>query len=193
MKKIFTCMAVAAVFGLTACNNQPQKNDTKAETKAEAGTTEGKIAYVEMDSIATQYKYCQEMTKELQQKQNNKDNAVKNKLQALQQAANSFQQKYQQNQFKSQEEFSRAQASLQQQQEDGQALEARLNNELSDAAMQYQQAVIDSVQHFLAEYNKTKKYSMIVPKSAILYGDKALDITNDVVAGLNKGYKGMKK
>lgn len=55
----------------------------------------------------------------------------------------------------------------------------------------YNNALRDSIQHFLAVYNKDKKFSLILSKAGdnILYADKAHDITNDVVAGLNKAYK----
>ena len=44
----------------------------------------------------------------------------------------------------------------------------------------------------MAFYNKDKKYSLIFSKQGdnLLYADKAYDITNEVVAGLNKAYKG---
>ena len=43
----------------------------------------------------------------------------------------------------------------------------------------------------LANYNKDKKYALILSKAGdnILYADKAYDITNEVIAGLNKAYK----
>ena len=43
--------------------------------------------------------------------------------------------------------------------------------------------------------NKDKKYAMVLAKSGdnILYADGAYNITNDVIKGLNKAYKGMKK
>ena len=52
-------------------------------------------------------------------------------------------------------------------------------------------ALRDSIQHFLAVYNKDKKYSLILTKQGdnILYADKTYDITAEVVAGLNKAYK----
>ena len=52
-------------------------------------------------------------------------------------------------------------------------------------------SVNDSIQHFLTKYNKDKKYSFIVTKAGLLYADKAYDITEEVIAGLNKAYKGM--
>lgn len=196
MKKIFSCMAIAALvgMGMTSCNNQPQKNDTKAAAPGTPdGNSEGKIAYVEMDTIMSQYKFWQDVTKEMQQKETNANNTLKGKQESLQQAAASFQQRVQQNKFQSQEEYNRAQSGIQQQAQEADALQQRLAGEYQELAAQYNQALMDSVNHFLAEYNKTKKYSLIVPKGAILYGDKGLDITNDVVAGLNKAYKGLKK
>ena len=53
----------------------------------------------------------------------------------------------------------------------------------------------DSIQHYLAVYNKDKKFSLILSKAGdnILYADKTYDITNEVIAGLNKAYKPVAK
>jgi outer membrane protein len=55
----------------------------------------------------------------------------------------------------------------------------------------FNEALRDSIQHYLAVYNKDKKYSLILTKQGdnILYADKNYDITAEVVAGLNKAYK----
>ena len=81
-------------------------------------------------------------------------------------------------------------AGLQKQNADLQALAQRLDNELANEQQKYLQAVNDSIQHFLDQYNKTKKFAFIVTKNGLLYADKAYDITNDVINGLNKAYKG---
>ena len=51
----------------------------------------------------------------------------------------------------------------------------------------------DSVNNFLAEYNKDKKYDIILrtgmANEVILYADKKFDITQDVINGLNASYK----
>lgn len=49
----------------------------------------------------------------------------------------------------------------------------------------------DSIQSFLRDYNKQKGYSIILSKAGdnILYANPAMDITTDVVNGLNKRYK----
>lgn len=197
MKKIFTYMAIAALVGMTSCNNQPQKNDTKSDTKeaASAKTTDGngKIAYVEVDSIMSQYQYWKDVTKLMQGKEANIQKTLQSKQQSIQQAAANFQQNLQQNKFKSQEEAQAVQANIQKQAQDGDALQQRLTNEYQQEVAKYNQALADSLHHYLAIYNKDKKYSLILAKQGdnILYGDASLDITNEVVAGLNKAYKGM--
>ena len=69
------------------------------------------------------------------------------------------------------------------------ALQQRLENELANEQQKFLQAFQDSLDNFLADYNKDKKYDMIVNKAAVLYADKRFDITTDVVNGMNRRYK----
>jgi outer membrane protein len=59
--------------------------------------------------------------------------------------------------------------------------------------MKGQQAVNDSIKAFIAEYNKTRGYDAILIKNATLYINPALDITDEVVEGLNARYNKVKK
>lgn len=199
MKKILLTMSVAMMLGLgmTSCNNQPQKNDTqKSETKGVAADSNDgvKVAYVEVDSIMSQYKYWKDVTKLMQGKQNNIQKTLQGKQQSLQQAAQNFQQGIQSNKY-SQAQAQQIQANLQRQAQEGDALQQRLGSEYQKEVDKYNKALSDSIHHFLAEYNKDKKYSMIFAKQGdnILYAQDAFDITDQVIAGLNKRYKGMKK
>ncbi|MCI6119208.1 MAG: OmpH family outer membrane protein, partial [Prevotella sp.] len=51
------------------------------------------------------------------------------------------------------------------------------------------------IQNFLKDYNKAKKYDLIISKAGdnILYADKRHDITQDVINGLNNRYKSTTK
>ena len=82
-------------------------------------------------------------------------------------------------------------AGLQKQQADLQALQQRLGSEFQAETDKFNEALRDSIQHYLAKYNKDKNYSLILSKAGdnILFADKAYDITNEVIAGLNKAYK----
>lgn len=194
-KNIFGTLALAAMTTLafTSCNKQNSQAENKSESNTKAAPTSMKIAYVEVDSIMSQYKFCKDYSLILQKKGQNIQSTLASKQQALQAAAANFQQKVQQNAY-TREQAEAIQAGLQKQSADLQGLNQRLSNEFQVETEKYNAALRDSLRHFLNEYNKDKKYSLILSKAGdnLLYADKVFDITNDVVAGLNKAYKPVK-
>lgn len=192
-KNIFRNLAVAfvATAALTACDKSNPQMDQKPENANKTAVAgELKIAYVEVDSIMSQYKFCKEYSLILQKKGQNIQNTLAQKQHALEQAYGNFQQKVQQNAY-TREQAEQIQMSLQKQNSDLQVLNQRLSGEFQAETEKYNNALRDSIQHFLAVYNKDKKYGLILSKAGdnILYADKAYDITNEVIAGLNKAYK----
>ena len=191
-KNIFRTLAVAAVatVAMTSCDNSAPKMDDKSQASEQTAPAELKIAYVEVDSIMTQYTFCKDYTEILQKKGQNIQNTLASKQRALEQTAANFQQKLQQNAY-TREQAEGIQASLQKQAADLEGLNQRLSGEFQTETDKYNNALRDSIQHFLAKYNKDKKFSIILSKAGdnLLYADKAFDITSEVVAGLNKAYK----
>ncbi len=185
-------LAAAAVVALASCNNaSPKMDEQPAAASAGESTGNVKIAYVEVDSLMTQYEFCKEFTLILQKESTNARNTLNQKGQALQNAAANFQQKLQNNGFTSREQAESQQAAIQRQQQSLQELQARLENELANHTNKYNEGLRDSLKHFLDAYNKDKKYDLILTKQGdnILYAAKRFDITNDVINGLNKRYK----
>jgi len=189
-KKFFTsAMAVAALaVSFTSCDKSNQQQEAAAP--AQTAPTELKIGFVEVDSIMSQYQFCKDYTLILEKKSQNIQSTLQQKGAALQNAAANFQQKLQQNAY-TEQQARQIQAGLQKQQADLEGLQQRLGAEFQGETEKFNKALRDSIQHFLAVYNKDKKYSLILTKQGdnILYGDKALDITTQVVQGLNKAYK----
>jgi len=190
-KNVYASLAVAAmtVVAMTSCDKSKSQVDEQA-AGSKVAPTETKIAFVEVDSIMTQYKFCKEYSLILQKKGQNIQNTLAQKQQQLEAAAANFQQKVQQNAY-TREQAQGIQAQLQRQSADLQALNQRLIGEFQNETEKYNNALRDSIKHFLTSYNKDKKYSLILSKAGdnILYADKAHDITNEVIAGLNKAYK----
>jgi outer membrane protein len=180
--------AVVALFSLASCDNSP-KNDNSTEEKKQVPSTI-KIAYVEVDSIMSQYEFCKEYSLILEKKSQNIQSTLQQKGQALQAAATNFQQKLQQNAY-TREQAEQIQAGLQKQNADLEALQARLTAEFQNETAKFNEALHDSLQNFINKYNKDKKYTMILAKSGdnILYANKGIDITDEIVKGLNKAYK----
>ncbi len=186
MKK--TVLLAIAVMALASCNNEASKVEEKSANQK--APTELKIAYVEVDSIMTQYTFCKEQSELLEKKSQNIQNTLNQKGQSLQAAAMKFQQDVQNNKY-TQQQAEAVQANLQKQQGDLQNLQQRLGAEFQAETEKFNKALRDSLNHYLAQYNKAKKYTLILTKQGdnILYADKSYDITNDVIAGLNKAYK----
>ena len=191
MKKyIFSALAVAAM--MASCNNASPKMDDQPAAASSEGL---KIAYVEVDSLMTQYDFAKDYSVTLQKKSNNARNTLTQKGNALQAAMNNFQQKINNNGFQSREQAASVQNAIQRQQNDLQELQARLENELASETAKFNEALRDSLQNFLKDYNADKKFDLILSKAGdnILLGASRLDITQDVINGLNKRYKPAKK
>lgn len=195
MKKLIRSAAVVALMSLVvaSCNKQAPKVEEKSASTntANAGM---KIAYIEVDSIMSQYKFCKEYSLILEKKSQNIQNTVNAKGRSLQAAAAKFQQDIQNNKY-TQQQAEAVQAGLQKQNADLQALQQRLGAEFQAETEKFNKALRDSIQHYLAVYNKDKKFSLILSKAGdnILYADITYDITNEVIAGLNKAYKPVAK
>ena len=182
-------LALALGFALVSCDKSKTQSTESEETSSTTTKADTKVAYVEVDSIMSQYKFCKEYSLVLQKKGQNIQNTLAQKQQQLQAAAVNFQQKIQQNAY-TREQAEAIQMNLQKQERDLQALSQRLNQEFQIQTEKYNNALRDSIQHYLATYNKDKKFGLILSKAGdnILYADKSYDITKEVIAGLNKAY-----
>ena len=187
-KNILYTLAIAGL--MASCNNASSKMDDQPVAGNASG--EGmKIAYVEVDSLMTQYDFAKDYSVTLQRKSNNARNTLTQKGNALQAAVNNFQQKLNNNGFQSREQAASVQAAIERQQRDLQELQGRLEGELASETAKFNEALRDSLQNFLKAYNNDKHYDLILSKAGdnILMADKKYDITVDVINGLNKRYK----
>jgi len=190
MKKyVFSALAFAAV--MASCNNASPKMDEKPQAAGVENVSGMKIAFVEVDSLMTQYDFAKDYSVTLQKRSNNARNTLTQKTSELQAAVNNFQQKLQNNGFTSREQAQNVQAGIERRQRDLQELQARLENELASETQKFNEALRDSLNNFLTSYNKDKKFDLILSKAGdnILYADRRHDITKDVINGLNKRYK----
>lgn len=189
MKKTFLLAAVAALTMTTACNKQAENAQAAAATETET-TPAFRFAYVEIDTLMTQYQLCKDYNEISKIEGENIQRTLANKQRTLEQHFAALKQKYESNGFTSQEELERAQANLQKEEQQLQELNARLTASFQEQQLQYTEEMRDSIQRFLKSYNKTKRYDMIFSKAGdnILLANTAYDITNEVLQGLNKRY-----
>ncbi len=190
MKKIYF-LALGAMIALSACNNQGTETEAETEAPAEQEAQGLKVAYIEVDSLMSQYQFCMDYNLLLNQKGDNAAKLLQQKQRALQQHAEALQKKYESNGFTTRDELERAQNQLAKEQQDLAELDQRLTNELAAENAKLNAELRDSIQAFLKVYNKTKKFDYIMSKLGdnLLWANKKYDITKEVIAGLNKRYK----
>ncbi len=118
---------------------------------------------------------------------------LRKEAQALQNAAQAFQKNLQQGKYTSEQEARNAQAAIERQQQTAAQHESQYQEQMAQATSDYQKELKDRLEKFLKEYNKDGRYAMILSNSAatmtVMYASNGLDITADVIAGLNKQYK----
>lgn len=193
-KKSFLGMgliALTAALSMTGCNNNKTSDNNTNTVATEVPAGGLKIAYVEIDTLMSQYNFCKDYTLLMNKKGENIRATLAAKERALQSKAAEMQHKYESNQFTTRDQVEQAQMALSKQQQDLQALNDRLMNDFAAEQAKYNNAMRDSIQAFLKEYNKAKKFDYIISKAGdnLLYANAKYDITNDVVKGLNKRYK----
>ena len=191
MKKYLTYAAlVGATVFFAACGSKNEEEIT-VETAQPVETTGLKIAYVELDTLMSQYQLYKDYSEVLTRKGNNIQKTLAQKQRALENHAASVQKKYESNEFTTRDELERAQASIEKEQRDLAELADRLQNEFAMEQARINEEARDSIQSFLKKYNKTKKYDYVMVKAGdnLLIANPKYNITNDIVKGLNKRYK----
>ncbi len=191
MKKFITFMAFAAATVFFAACGDKNEEETTNETAQQGETVGIKIAYVELDTLMSQYQLYKDYSEVLTRKGNNIQNTLAQKQRALESHAAAVQKKYESNGFTTRDEVERAQASIDKEQRDLAELADRLQSEFAIEQARINEEARDSIQSFLKRYNKTKKYDYVMVKAGdnLLVANPKYNITNDIVKGLNKRYK----
>ncbi len=97
------------------------------------------------------------------------------------------------NGYLSEDSYNADVAKLNKMQESAQNYLGNLQRNTEMEMAQQQQQLQDSVQNYIKEYNKSKGYDAILFKAAGVYFNPALDITDEIVEGLNARYNKVQK
>ncbi len=180
-------MAVAMLSLVTSCNQKPEKKAAVSATPKSA-TEQLVIRYVDEDSLMANYNLAKDINEAMLRRQNQYDAAQQQRGDQINRFAATMEQKYKNNGYLDEASFNADQAKLQKMQNDAQKYMAGLQQSIQNEVAQNTQQLTDSITNFMTEYAKQRGYSMIVRKPATFYIDPALDVTDDVIKGLNKRY-----
>ena len=184
---------IALTFGLmfVQCAGNNNVAPVSAPAAGAAGSSNMKIAFVEIDSLLTKYNFWNDLTEQMSKKEENTRTTLNEKGKKLEKEAAEFQRKYENNGFISPERAQQEYQRIQKQQQELEALQQKLMNDLAAENQKNSLELRDSINSFLKVYNQTKGYDLIISNTAfdnLLYGNPAYNITNEIVEGLNARY-----
>ncbi|MDP2388049.1 MAG: OmpH family outer membrane protein [Bacteroidota bacterium] len=152
-----------------------------------------KIAYINIDSLDMKYEYINDKSKEIKNKQAAIEGQLSSMYAKFQQDVADLQQAAQAG-LRSEAELKKEEASLQQRQYDIANKEKQLQT-LSEEVGTTQAAMLQNVSKFIEKFNNGK-YDFILAYtsniSSVLYAKPDLEITTEVVNGLNEEYRATK-
>jgi len=146
-----------------------------------------KVAYIDLDSLENNYEYYKKIKAEFDRKQEASNDEIINLQKKYQARAVQLQEKgptmNQQDQESAMKEINQMQQTLQNKKQ-------ALDNELFNYNSKMKEDILKKIQNFLKEYNKDGRYDYIFSYEPgfMFYKDTALNITRDVVTGLNNEY-----
>lgn len=198
MKKInlfFLAALLIATLSLNSCggNDKQVANKPSKETKSKDNPNLPNYRYVDIDSVLSKYNLAKDVNEEMLRMETNMQSAAKQHEAKIQNFAAAMQKKMQNNGYLSNESVRQDEQTIQNMQAEAQKSMASLQNNYQNAVMQGQKAVIDSIKVFIKDYNKTRGYDAILQKQSTLYINPDLDITDEVIEGLNARYNKVKK
>lgn len=172
----------------------PSKHNPNAAAPVIAKDGVLKVAYVDSDTLLAKYQYAIDLQEELNKY---KDAQERN----YQQQMTNFQKDYQ-NFIQTGETMTLSQqqakeAELKQRAEKLSTLEAELTNKVMEKQMNSNIELLNRIFAFVREYNAdNQQFDIILRKTFVdsptLYMDSAMDITDEIIQGLNDEYKSVK-
>lgn len=171
------------------CSVQGEKKTSKSE---ETSASASKIAYIQVDTLLTNYTFAKEANESLLKKTESSRSQLQRKVNAWQKDAMDFQNKLKNNAFLSRERAESENNRLMRQRQELDQLDQRLTNDLLKEQSKLNEQLRDTINTFLKEYNHKHHYTIILANTAndnVLYAEESCDITNDVVEQLNRRYK----
>ncbi len=170
---------------------QAEKTETQMERASSPVDADLPIAYVNLDTLLANMTMYEDLTEKLTGRQQRLESNFSSQYRNFEKEIGDFQEKVQKGLLTRRE---------------AQDLEARLSNrrmelenqrneymmELQEENVVSQNRVIDYIMDYLEEYNSDKSYRYILSYSfggSILYASDALNITKEVLKGINQKYE----
>lgn len=188
MKK--TLLIISAIAVLAGCN-QPKASDTaEAENATEVSSAAGSIVYIDLDRIIAEYDMANDLRSVVETKTDGITKEINRRGAKLENEAKAFQEKIDKGLMTRSTAEVQAQKIAKQEQEFN-AYAQQKQQEIMEEQQVMMNQIADAIKTYLEKYNEEKKYALILTNQGgvpVITGDASLNITDEVLAGLNEEY-----
>jgi outer membrane protein len=182
-------VAVGALYYLQfAGSDTVVESEITGEGKVVAGN--GGVVYVNIDSLINKYDLFYDMQAELAKSQQESETELKTKSVSFEKEAADFQNKVQKGLI-TRSQAQKMESDLMAKQQQLYQLREQLRLKLVEKEQVMMRQLQNEIAQYVAEYNKDKGYNYVLSRTyggPVLFANDALDITEEIIAGLNKNY-----
>ena len=185
---IIMLCAVASCSDNAKTTTAPETTPTSTVESGESFASSTNIRYIDLDTIMEYYHLAKDVQEFTIRTYSELEQAQRTEANKIQKFGQSIEDNMRKNVYLSEQSYNADVQKLNKMQADAQnALAARQRKAEQDLLVQNQQ-LNDSIQSFIQDYNSSHHYDAILFKAAGVYFNPALDITKEVVEGLNGRY-----
>ena len=184
-KILFIPAALFMLLAFTQCREEVRPTAPTTSIDSIKGL---RIVYVNIDSLVLRYNFAIDINTDLIRKEQNITTRLEKEKRQIESLKASLVTTI------SPQEFLRRQISIQEKETELAKLRNRLYADLKKNDDMKNRELRDSINNFIKEYNKKKGYDYILTKidDNMLFANKSLDITEEVINELNNRYKPQK-
>ena len=184
-------LIAAVVFGILSLTKDGKTQEVPAEGEAtEVAACKGDIVYIDLDRILLEYDMANDLRSVVETKVQNIQAEVNRKGKKLESDIKAFQEKLDKGLMVRSVAEVQGQE-LQQQEAEFNNYAAQKQAEIQEEQVVMMNQLADAIKTFLDKYNEEKQYAMIITNNGgapVITADQTLNITEDVLAGLNEEY-----
>ena len=184
-------LVAVVVFGVLSLTKGEKGAAAQAEGEAvETTASKGDIVYIDLDRILMEYDMANDLRSVVETKIQNIQAEVNRRGKKLENDIVDFQNKIDKGLMTRSVAEAQSQK-LQQQELEFNNYAAQKEQEIQEEQLVMMNQLGDAIQTYLTKYNEEKQFAMILTNSGgapVITANAALDITDDVLAGLNEEY-----
>ena len=193
MKKTLLIAGAAAVLAFVSCQQNQGGEAAAAPATQDSTAVAGSIVYFNMDQVMQGYDMANDLNSVFETKTSGIQAEIDRRGKKLEKDAADFQNKMDKGLLTN----SVAQVQYQKLQEQQQAYQEyvlRKQQEMAEEQQVMMNQIADAIATYVKEYNATHNYALIlttagnVISTPVVTGDPRLDITDELLAGLNAAY-----